>query len=64
MSDAPVFLKRPEVATRLRISPRTVRRWGASGRLDERHLGPRTVRITEESVERLERAGRTRAAAA
>lgn len=52
------LLRRREAAARLAVSERTVRRWGASGRLDERHVGPRTVRVTEESVQRLVRAAR------
>lgn len=51
-----VLLRRDVAAERLTVSVRTVRRWGATGRLDERHIGPHVVRITEESVERLIRA--------
>jgi predicted site-specific integrase-resolvase len=47
------LLSRARVAEILDVSERTVRRWGAAGRLDERHLGPHIVRITSESVERL-----------
>jgi predicted site-specific integrase-resolvase len=50
-------MPRSDAALFLRVSTRTVRRWGASGRLDERKIGPRTVRVTCESVERLLRAG-------
>jgi predicted site-specific integrase-resolvase len=46
----PVLLRRKEVVERLGVSLATVKRWGAAGILDERHLGPGTVRITEESV--------------
>lgn len=49
----PVLLKRSEAAERLNVSEHTVRRWAAAGRLDERHLTDRTVRVTLESVERL-----------
>jgi hypothetical protein len=45
----PVLLPRAVAAARLQVSERTVRRWGVAGRLDE----PHTVRVTEESVERL-----------
>jgi len=44
------LLRRTEVAARLRVSIATVKRWGAAGLLDERHVGPRLVRITEASV--------------
>ena len=50
-------MPRSDAALFLRVSTRTVRRWGATGRLDERKIGPRTVRVTVESVERLLRAG-------
>ena len=51
------LLRRCEAADLLAVSERTVRRWAASGRLDERKVGPRSVRITEESVACLVRAG-------
>lgn len=51
-----VLLRRAAAAERLQVSERTIRRWGAEGRLDERRLGPHTVRVTEESVERLKNA--------
>ena len=51
------LLRRAAAAERLAVSERTVRRWGASGRLDERKIGPRAVRITEASVEALIRSG-------
>ena len=57
MSDLERLLRRGEAAGLLAVSERTVRRWGASGRLDERRVGPRSVRITEESVCRLIRDG-------
>jgi excisionase family DNA binding protein len=57
------LLRRTDVAVRLAVSERTVRRWGATGRLDERKVGPRAVRVTEASVERLVSSGaRTEAA--
>jgi excisionase family DNA binding protein len=50
------LIRRSAAAARLDVSERTIRRWGATGRLDERKIGPRAVRVTEESVERLARA--------
>jgi hypothetical protein len=47
------LLRRARVAEMFDVSERTVRRWGAAGLLDERHVGPRAVRITEASVEAL-----------
>jgi excisionase family DNA binding protein len=65
MDDSPALLRRSEAADRLRVSTRTVRRWGSTGRLDERHLTGQTVRVTEESVDALVRgADRDRAGAA
>lgn len=58
-----VLLRRDEVAKRLNISERTVRRYGKSGLLDERHIGPRLVRYTPDSVEALARGTRTAEAA-
>lgn len=52
-----LLLSRGEAAERLRVSERTVRRYGASGLLDEVKVGPRLVKVTAESVERLIRAG-------
>jgi hypothetical protein len=57
MNETRGLLRRSEAAARLAVSERTVRRWGAAGLLDERHIGPRSVRVTEVSVERLVRAG-------
>jgi excisionase family DNA binding protein len=54
------LMRRADVAECLAVSERTVRRWGATGRLEERHIGPRAVRITEASVERLLRASTRR----
>lgn len=54
----PVLLDRGEAARRLRVSPRTVRRYGRAGLLEERRVGPRLVKVTEESVEALIRAGK------
>jgi predicted site-specific integrase-resolvase len=47
------MLSRAHVAEILDVSERTVRRWGAGGLLDERRIGPHTVRVTAESVEAL-----------
>lgn len=49
------LLPRSVAASELAVSERTVCRWGATGRLDERKLSPRTVRVTRESVDRLKR---------
>jgi len=51
------LMRRADAAERLAVSERTIRRWGAAGLLDERHIGPRAVRVTEESVSRLIAAG-------
>ena len=51
-ADGEHLLSRPEVAERLRVSRRTVRRLGAAGMLEEIRVGERAVRITEASVER------------
>ena len=47
------LLSRAEVAARLHISERTVRRYGAAGLLTEKRVGPRMVRVTEASVQAL-----------
>jgi excisionase family DNA binding protein len=47
------LMRRSVVAELLDVSERTVCRWGAAGRLDERKIGPRAVRVTKASVERL-----------
>lgn len=49
------LMRRSAVAQLLDVSVRTVCRWGASGLLDERKIGPRAVRVTRESVEQLTR---------
>lgn len=46
------LLDRAEVAERLHVSERTVRRLGADGRIDEVRVSDRAVRVTEASVER------------
>ena len=52
-SPASDLLSRDEAAERLKISLRTVRRYGKAGLLEERRVGPRLIRVTAESVERL-----------
>jgi predicted site-specific integrase-resolvase len=42
-----------EAAERLHVSVPTVRRYGKSGLIDERRVGPWLIRYTEESVEAL-----------
>jgi predicted site-specific integrase-resolvase len=49
----PGLMSRSRAAEILDVSERTVRRWGAAGLLDERHLTRQTVRVTEASVLRL-----------
>ncbi len=56
--DDVVLLDRSEAAERLRVSVRTVRRWGKAGLLEERRIGPRLVKIVEESVAALIAAGK------
>jgi hypothetical protein len=58
LSDLVPLLDRSEAATLLHVSERTVRRYGKSGLLEERRIGPRLVKITGESVEALIRAGK------
>jgi DNA-binding transcriptional MerR regulator len=53
--DSLSLLDRAQAAERLRVSPRTVRRYGKAGLLDERRIGPKLVRVTEVSVEALKR---------
>jgi excisionase family DNA binding protein len=42
-----------QVALRLGVSPRTVLRYAASGWLEGVPVGPRLIKITEESVSRV-----------
>ncbi len=49
----PTLLRADEVANLLRVTPRTVRRWGAAGVLEQIRLGDRLTRYTLESVEAL-----------
>jgi excisionase family DNA binding protein len=57
VTEAGKLLRRSEAAERLAVCERTVMRWGATGRLDERKVGPAAVRVTEASVDALLRAG-------
>lgn len=60
---APLLLRRDEAAAWLRVSVCTVKRYGKSGLLEERRVGPRMVRVTADSVEALARGTRTAEAA-
>jgi excisionase family DNA binding protein len=46
------LLDRTETADRLHVSVMTVRRLGAAGDIEEIRVGTRSIRISEESVER------------
>lgn len=46
-----------QIAVELQVSDRTVRRWIAQGKIKVLRLGHRTVRITEEELERIKREG-------
>lgn len=58
------LLSRDEVAERLHVSRRTVRRLARAGQLDETFVTPQSPRITPESVERHLERNRTAAASA
>lgn len=60
----PVLLDRDQAAARLRVSLRTIRRYGQAGRLEDVRLSPHMVKVTEESVDALVREGRSRKGAA
>jgi excisionase family DNA binding protein len=47
------LMRRARAAELLDISESTIRRWAADGRLEERRIGPHTVRITAASVRAL-----------
>ncbi len=49
----PGLLKPAEVASRLRVSQRTVRRYGIEGRLEVVRLSARTLRYSAASIEAL-----------
>lgn len=53
MPEIVIVLDKDEAAARLRVSTRTVRRYIAAGLLDGVRVGPRLVKVTERSVERL-----------
>lgn len=46
-----------EVAIELKVHKETVRRWIKQGKVKVLRLGHRTVRITEEELERIKREG-------
>ncbi len=48
-------LRRSAVAEMFGVCERTVTRWAAAGFLDEVRVGPRSVRVTSESVDALAR---------
>jgi excisionase family DNA binding protein len=48
-----IVLDKDEAAARLRVSERTVRRYITAGLLDGVRVGPRLVKVTEMSVDRL-----------
>jgi excisionase family DNA binding protein len=48
-----IVLGKDEAAARLRVSERTVRRYITAGLLDGVRVGPRLVKVTEMSVDRL-----------
>jgi excisionase family DNA binding protein len=52
-SPLPSLLTRAEAAERLRVSQRTIRRYGKAGLLTERRVGPRLIRVTAESADAL-----------
>ncbi len=45
-----VLLTQAEAAQLLKVTTRTIRRWTIQGRLQEVHLGSRTVRYTTDSI--------------
>lgn len=51
----------PEVAGKTRLSRQTISAWCRAGRLDCIRLSKRSIRIARSSVERLIRAGMSRA---
>lgn len=53
MPEIVIVLDKDEAAARLRVSERTVRRYITAGLLDGVRVGPRLVKVTEMSVERL-----------
>lgn len=53
MPETVTLLHPNEAALRLRVSAVTVRRYAASGRLDGVRVGPKLVKVTAESVDRM-----------
>lgn len=53
MPEIVIVLDKDEAAGRLRVSERTVRRYITAGLLDGVRVGPRLVKVTERSVDRL-----------
>ena len=53
MPEIVIVLGKDEAAARLRVSERTVRRYITAGLLDGVRVGPRLVKVTEMSVDRL-----------
>jgi hypothetical protein len=51
------LLRRCEAAAILKVGKTTIGRWARAGLLDERHLGPRTVRVITKSVQELLKGG-------
>jgi predicted site-specific integrase-resolvase len=60
--DPVVLLNAREAAKRLYVCEATVRRYGKSGLLDERRVGPWLVKFTEASIEALKAQQRSTAA--
>lgn len=48
----PNFYTREELATKLKVSPRTIDRWEKEGKITAKRVS-RTVRFSEEQVKRL-----------
>jgi len=53
MPETVTLLHQAEVAMRLRVSRTTIGRYLASGLLDGIRVGPKLIKVTEESVDRL-----------
>jgi len=49
----PGLMRRSRAAEVLDVSERTIRRWGAAGLLEERHLAAHSMRVTADSVRAL-----------
>ena len=46
-----------EVAKELRVHERTVKRWAEAGKIKVIRLGHRTIRVTDEELNRIKREG-------